>query len=217
MKSLDHPNVIACKGYTVKPNEFWLIMEYANLGNMTSLIQTYGPLEEQTIAVYAKQTLKGLEYLHKQKIIHRDIKPSNILLNTGSELMLSDFGCSSRMEGSATSEGNIAGLKGSIAYMAPELLRETTLSRKSDIWALGCTVLEMVTGRPPWAEKKYDNIYSLLLEVATKNVTPAVPDSISAELKDFLSKCLCREPKDRASAEELLSHPFFSKHDKNIN
>lgn len=212
MTSLKHRNVITCLGFFNKLNEYWLVLEYANLGNMGSLISNYGPLEEQTVAVYAKQILHGMDYLHKNKVIHRDIKPSNLLLTTGSELMLADFGCSFKMEASQTNEGNIAGLKGSMSYMAPECLKETTLSRKADIWALGCTLLEMVTGKQPWAERKFDNVFSLMLEVATKNVTPAVPDTLSPELKDFLSKCLQREPKDRSSAEELLQHSFFGIH-----
>jgi len=201
-------------GFLTKPTEYWIVMEYANLGNLQSLISTYGKLEEQTLVVYLRQILKGIDYLHKNKVIHRDLKPSNILLTNEVEVKLSDFGCSFQMEGSQTKEDLVISFKGSIPYMAPELLVETHLSRKGDIWSIGCTVLEMATGVPPWSDRKFDNCFHAVYQIGTQKITPTVPEDLSSDLKDFLSKCLLSDPKDRASAEDLLSHKLITKYDK---
>lgn len=186
-------------------------MEYANLGNLRSIMKTYGPLCEQTLVVYLKQILSGLAYLHRNKIIHRDIKPSNLLINNDVEVKVSDFGCSFQMNVSETRDDFVSTFKGSIPYMAPELLRETQLSRKSDIWSIGCSVLELVTEKEPWHEKNFDNYFAAILEIGTQPVTPTVPDELSEDVKDFIQRCLKRDPNERPSAEELLEHKLIKK------
>ena len=212
MTSLSHRNIINCNAVITKPAECWLVMEYANLGNLQSLVKVYGPLEEKTIAIYTRQMLSGLAYLHENRIVHRDIKPSNILLTNEVEIKLSDFGCSFKMIDSQTKEDMVDSFKGSIPYMAPEVLLQANLPRRSDIWSLGCTVLEMATAKPPWSEKNFDNNFAAILTIGKNDITPEVPESLSPDLKDFIGRCLKREPKERPSAEELLGHALITKY-----
>ena len=93
--------------------------------------------------------------------------------------------------------------------MAPEVLLQTKQGRKSDIWSLGCTVIEMLTGRVPWDEHAFDNPMQAILYIAQDGRLPKLPQPISNELHDFLLLCLNREYKMRPSADELIQHPFF--------
>lgn len=212
MMSLDHQNITNTIGYLQKDFEMWLLMDYANLGSMEGVCNTFGKLEEQTVAVYLRQILSGLDYLHDHKVIHRDIKPSNLLLTDEGVVKLSDFGSFYRMETSQTVDDMISTLKGSIMYMAPEAAQQSSPSRKSDIWSLGCVVLEMVTGLKPWSELQFDNLYAALMVIATSGKSPTVPDTLSDTLRDFLDNCFKIDPKERLTAKELLQHPFLAKY-----
>ena len=98
--------------------------------------------------IYVAQVLSGLEYLHFNGIIHKDIKGANMLLTTGGIVKLSDFGSSKRLVEQVEMKYK---LEGSVYWMAPEVIKDGVYSRSADIWSLGCTVYEMLTGLPPFA------------------------------------------------------------------
>lgn len=92
--------------------------------------------------------------------------------------------------------------------MSPESVKKLEYTRFSDIWALGCTLIEMATGEPPWSE--YKNTMAVLYNIFNTKTPPEIPRNISLELKDFLECCLCIEPTDRLNVYQLLRHPFIT-------
>lgn len=101
-----------------------------------------------------------------------------------------------------------SGFRGTPNWMSPESIKSLEFTRFSDIWSLGCTVIEMATGQPPWTE--YKNPMSVLYYIANLNTMPPIPQNVSAELKDFLKCCLKIEAKERRNVYELLRHPFIT-------
>lgn len=184
-------------------------MEYADAGSLEKLTSTYGKLPENLVAFYIKQILNGLVYLHERKIIHRDIKPANILTTSQGQVKISDFGCSQQMITSQTPAEIVQQMKGSVPYMAPEALRQEVLSRKADIWSLGCLALELATGKQPWSEKSWDNMYGAVFFIGGNEVVPEVDDELSDGFKAFLDRCLQRNFEERASAQDLLKDEFM--------
>lgn len=125
------------------------------------IYRNYGKITPETARSYTKQLVEAVKYLHINKIIHKDIKCSNVLVSSEGVLKLSDFGSSKKFDQTnSVAAYNVNGamtFKGSVLWMAPEVIRENKYGRKSDIWSLGCTVLEMISGKTPWADKNYDN------------------------------------------------------------
>jgi serine/threonine protein kinase len=163
-------------------------------------------LQERLIRLYLKQILEGLGYLHTNGIIHRDIKSANILLDLNGNIKLSDFGCSGQIYNSAESE-IFSSLKGTIPWMAPEVIRQNKYGKKADMWSLGCTVLEMATGEVPWG--KLENYVQALFKIGRSEATPLIPENLSENLKDLLRLCFKREPKERPTIEMLKKHAFL--------
>ncbi len=101
------------------------------------------------------QILEGLEYLHNNNVIHRDIKGANILVDNDGNVKLTDFGCAKQLEFTVNSLSNKENfnntLKGSVPWMAPEVINQAVYDKKVDIWSFGCTILEMATAKTPWA------------------------------------------------------------------
>ncbi|KAL3821021.1 hypothetical protein ACJIZ3_006926 [Penstemon smallii] len=200
LSTLNCPRVVGYKGYDIRTENgksmFNLMMDYAPEGTISDEIcRRGGHLKESMISYYTCQIVQGLEYLHSRGIVHCDIKGSNILLAEGCA-KISDFGCSK-----AVDEAVIGGTP---MFMAPEVARGEEQRFPADIWALGCTIIEMSTGRAPWP-----NAPNTLNRIAFSGESPQIPDSLSDVCKDFLDKCLRVEARERWTAEELLRHPFL--------
>ncbi|KZV56396.1 mitogen-activated protein kinase kinase kinase 2 [Dorcoceras hygrometricum] len=201
-------HIVKCLGFdtTLENGErvYNLHLEYVPGGTLSEKIAKQGcPLDEGLIRSYAHQMLQGLDYLHRNGFVHCDIKGQNILIGE-SGLKIADFGCAKRVEANTCLKQVFAGTP---AYMAPEVARGEEQSFAADIWAFGCTVIEMATGSCPWPEMK--DPASVLYRIASSGDIPVFPSWFSDEGKDFLSKCLTRDPRKRWTAGEILKHPFF--------
>merc|ERR1711871_670774 len=119
---------------------------------------------------------------------------------------LADFGCSKQLQGAATGsmDESLRSIRGSVPWMAPEVIKQSGAGRSADIWSLGCTVIEMATGKRPWPDLA-DN-FSALFHVATAQTGPPYPDFEEPELDLFLQLCFKLQPEERATARDLLHH-----------
>lgn len=216
LQSLKHPNIVRYLGSSVEGSFLNIFLEFVPGGSIASLIKKFaatpeGGLHESLIRNYTKQILTGLQYLHANHIIHRDIKGANILVDDKGVVKLADFGASKKIEGIVAQAGavdSIPSLKGTVFWMAPEVIKQSGYGQQADIWSVGCTVIEMATGRPPWFAQD-DNQASTLFRIATSDEIPAPPSDFSDEGKDFLAQCFKRNPKERPTATKLLQHPWL--------
>ncbi|XP_011016552.1 PREDICTED: mitogen-activated protein kinase kinase 2-like, partial [Populus euphratica] len=158
------------------------------------------------------QVLKGLLYLHREKhIIHRDLKPSNLLVNHRGEVKITDFGVSAIMQ---STSGQANSFVGTYNYMSPERISGGKYGYKSDIWSLGLVLLECATGQfpfsPPELDEGWTNVYELMEAIVDQPPPSASSDQFSPEFCSFISACVQKDPKDRQSAHELMTHPFMN-------
>ncbi|XP_052193593.1 mitogen-activated protein kinase kinase kinase NPK1-like [Diospyros lotus] len=207
LKNLSHPNIVRYLGTVTEEETLNILLEFVPGGSISSLLGKFGSFPEAVIRTYTKQLLLGLDYLHNNGIIHRDIKGANILVDNKGCIKLADFGASKQVVKLATVSG-AKSMKGTPYWMAPEVIRQTGHSFSADIWSVGCTMIEMATGKPPWSEQ-YQEVAALFYVGTTKS-HPPIPEHISDEAKDFLLKCLQKEPELRPTASELLQHPFVT-------
>jgi hypothetical protein len=222
LQSLQHPRIVRYLGHErirgriatpghchADDGEKLVVMcEYMPGGSIAGAIRQFGPFEERAIALHTRQILEGLGYLHDNRVCHRDLKCDNILFDVNGCCKLADFGCSKRLDVSPEGATVIMkSMKGSIPWMAPEVLMGQGYGRSSDVWALGCCMLEMALARNPWGH--FDNIMQAMYRIGMGTTGPEIPDHLSENCRSFISKCLSRDPKSRPAVSELLEDPFL--------
>ena len=182
-------NLLVPSSYDTYGNIPYLVSKFCEKGSADGL---KGKLSEEQIIKFMKDTAQGLDYLHKHDIVHQDIKPENILIDDDDNYVLTDFGISNQSE---KKDQN-----GTPAYMGPERWGKNPISTsKSDIWSLGATVFEMITGDVPFGDGQAGAIQ------ASGEKIPDFPESFTnKKIKDLVVRCLDIEPENRPSAEEIV-------------
>ncbi|KAL9128903.1 MAG: hypothetical protein Q9217_002525 [Psora testacea] len=213
LRDLQHENIVQYLGSNSDEEHFNIFLEYVPGGSVAAMLNSYGSLQEPLIRNFVRQILAGLSYLHGRDIIHRDIKGANVLVDNKGNIKISDFGISKRVEASALLQPQKNGghlhrpsLQGSVFWMAPEVVKQTSYTRKADIWSLGCLIVEMFTGTHP-----FPNCSQLqaIFQIGNSSAKPNVPESASEEGKEFLGKTFEIDHEKRPSADELLLSPFL--------
>ncbi|XP_029386714.1 probable serine/threonine-protein kinase mkcC [Echeneis naucrates] len=219
LKTLSHSNIVGFLGTSLYQHVVSIFMEYIPGGSIASILHRFGPLPERVLVLYTHQILKGVAYLHLNRVIHRDLKGNNLMLMPTGIIKLIDFGCARRLSclnhSASTSGDLLRSVHGTPYWMAPEVINETGYGRKSDIWSVGCTVFEMATGKPPLAHM--DKIAALFYIGAQRGLMPTLPDGFSDNAKDFVKICLTRDQRLRPSADQLLKHSFIPKMETGVN
>lgn len=224
LEMLNHPNIVQYYGVEVHRDKVNIFMEYCEGGSLASLLD-HGRIEDEMVTqVYTFELLEGLAYLHQSGVVHRDIKPEDILLDFNGIIKYVDFGTARTVVGSRTRTVRNAAVQdfgvetkslnemmGTPMYMAPETISGSAVKGKlgaDDVWALGCVVLEMATGRRPWSN--LDNEWAIMYHVAAGRI-PQLPnrDEMTAAGRAFLERCLVQDPTMRATAVELLIDPWM--------
>jgi serine/threonine protein kinase len=207
LKSVSHENIIKYIDSEIIDKNLVLYLEYLPGGSLRILLDKYGPLNEELIKIYLSHILKGLKYLHDKEIIHGDIKAANVLLDLEGKAKLADFGCSYNILNTLNQKECIDVIKGSIPWMAPEVIKRENMGKPADVWSLGCLLIELVTAKTPWNE--FTSHYQAIYRIAKSDDIPNIPENISSSLFNLIKSCLNRNYTQRISVEELINHPFF--------
>ncbi|XP_065109819.1 serine/threonine-protein kinase 3 [Paramisgurnus dabryanus] len=206
MQQCDSPYVVKYYGSYFKNTDLWIVMEYCGAGSVSDIIRLRNKtLTEDEIATVLKSTLKGLEYLHFMRKIHRDIKAGNILLNTEGHAKLADFGVAGQLTDTMAKRNTVIGTP---FWMAPEVIQEIGYNCVADIWSLGITSIEMAEGKPPYAD--IHPMRAIFMIPTNPPPTFRKPELWTDEFTDFVKKCLVKNPEQRATATQLLQHPFIT-------
>ncbi|KAK2979924.1 hypothetical protein RJ640_002185 [Escallonia rubra] len=184
-----------------------LLLEYANGGSLADRVKHGGRLCEEEARKHTKSMLNGLHHIHEGGYVHCDIKPGNVLLVDGAA-KIADLGLAKKI---GERNQKRSGLRGTTMYMAPGAVAEGDYGAKGDIWALGCTVLQLLTGKPPWDFKEKADDWNVLYRIGFSDKLPEITRSgMSEEAIDFLRKCLVRDPRLRWSSDMLMKHAFVT-------
>ncbi|NXC76348.1 STK36 kinase, partial [Anhinga anhinga] len=201
MRGLHHPNIIQMLDSFETDKEVVVVTDYAE-GELFQILEDDGSLPEDQVQTIAAQLVSALYYLHSHRILHRDMKPQNILLGKDGVVKLCDFGFARAM---SIHTMVLTSIKGTPLYMSPELVEERPYDHTADLWSVGCILYELFVGTPPFYTSSIFQLVSLIVKDPIK-----WPEAISPVFKSFLQGLLMKDPRQRLSWPELLSHPFIA-------
>ena len=198
--ALNHPHLLHANFFDVCEQRPYLVMQYCP----TSAVSLVGTIDEPTAWKFIRDVADGLAYLHEQDVVHRDIKPDNILRDSNGRFLITDFGLSLRMRSTlrrnSTRQQNADNAPGTIGYMAPEMFSAKPQAVKAtDIWALGATLYEMLTGELPFMGQ------GGVMQLHGAEI-PVLKGEYSQNLKDTISACLAKDTWNRPTALKLIKN-----------
>lgn len=202
LRKLRHPHIVDFYGFEEDNSFYKIYMEFMEEGSVSSIIDNYGLLQESVVVNYLRQIISALEYLHYNNVIHRDIKGGNILVKSNGMVKIGDVGSAKIIK----QQNKANSFVGTGCWMAPEIVQCKEYDCYADIWSLGCTVYEMLTGKPPFES---ENSYGALMKIVEFNEKNFVyPPGLSYLAVSFIRCCLKKNDKERANIFQLKQHPF---------
>ncbi|KAJ0545963.1 putative protein kinase AGC-PDK1 family [Helianthus annuus] len=216
LDQLTHPGIIQLHFTFQDTYSLYMALESCEGGELFDQITRKGRLTEDEARFYAAEIVDALEYMHNMGLIHRDIKPENLLLTSDGHLKIADFGSVKPMQDSqitvlpnATSDEKASTFVGTAAYVPPEVLNSSPATIGNDLWALGCTLFQMLSGTSPFKDASEWLIFQRIIARDVR-----FPDYFSKDAKDLIDKLLDIDPLKRPGAgpdgyESLKNHPFF--------
>ncbi|AQZ17714.1 HSL1 (YKL101W) [Zygosaccharomyces parabailii] len=207
MKLISHSNVLGLYEVWENKSELYLVLEYVDGGELFDYLVSKGKLGEREAVHYFRQVVQGVSYCHAFNICHRDLKPENLLLDKKNKsIKIADFG----MAALEVSNKLLQTSCGSPHYASPEIVMGRPYhGGPSDVWSCGIILFALLTGHLPFND---DNIKKLLLKVQSGRYH--MPQNLSPEAKDLISKILVVNPFRRIPTNEILNHPLLTKYDK---
>ncbi|XP_072535713.1 serine/threonine-protein kinase ULK4 isoform X1 [Salminus brasiliensis] len=227
---IKHENVVSFYEWYETSNHLWLVEELCTGGNLEAVISQDECLSDDIVREFAKDLIKGLKYIHDSGIVFSDLTPAKILLDGPGTLKYSNFGLAKAQgenledffalvltedggdKDNTTPRKNIKNrTQGSPLYCAPEVLRGGTTSISSDLWALGCILYEMFTGKPPFISESFTDLVDRILNADPPSAVQKGPtcSQPSPEFQSLLQGLLQKDPVNRLNWEQLLLHPFW--------
>lgn len=203
---LNHPNIVRYVEHFEQEGTLFIIMEYANGGDLYSSIQSRrGRLfTEEEVLHYFSQLCLALSYLHEQNVLHRDLKSQNVFLTKDNVVKLGDFGISAALRSAQELRETVCGTP---YYFSPEMCLNQPYNSKSDVWALGCILYELATLRNAFDA---NNMYSLVRKIL-RGVYPPISPSFSLPLSNLISRMLQLHPERRPPVRDILRVPFIQR------
>lgn len=203
MAHLKHPNIVSLYDYMESPQGLFLIIEFVEGYPLDEFIQKVsGPISEDKVAFLFGKILDGFAYAHSQGVIHRDIKPSNIMISPdGQDVKILDFGIAKLLGNNSKSLTKTGSRMGTVLYMSPEQVKGQELDQRSDIYSLGVTLFQMLTGKCPYNEANMTEyeVYEQIVNYTLPRVKTFYP-SVSGRMQAIIDKATAKDPAERFSS-----------------
>lgn len=235
LRILNHPNIVKLEEIKMDENNYYIVMEYINGGELSDYLKKYidkygNPFSEEIVQYLMKQIISALIYIHDLNIIHRDLKLENIMVDFDNEkdkeelnmmkakIKIIDFGFAIMLSSKFSLTNSAVG---TFMYMDPKILKEFNnqvlvdksrgYGKEVDIWSLGCICYQLFRGKYPFEAKTFEELVGKIDKGKYR-----LPTTASREIISFLDKMLKYKGKDRLSAKELINEPFLVKNFKDF-
>jgi len=216
---IEHPGIVRLY-YTFQDNaSLYYVLDIASGGELLAVLKKIGSFNEECTRFYGAQILSAIEHMHDRGVIHRDLKPENVLLDDQMHIKITDFGTAKLLpdprvprdpqanydfDESDQESQRAQSFVGTAEYVSPELLRDKHACKASDLWAFGCIIFQLLTGRPPF---KAQNPYQTFQKIV--NLEYEFPQGFPPAAKDMVERLLVLDPQRRLSIEHIKNHEFF--------
>lgn len=203
-RSLSHANVVRFLSFFDDDINVYIVLELCKQRSMMELHKRRPIVTEYECRFYIHQILRGVRYLHDQRIIHRDLKLGNLFLNDSLNVKIGDFGLATRIEFDGERKKTLCGTPN---YIAPEILNKKGHSYEVDVWSIGCVMYTLLAGQPPFETKTLKDTYSKIRKGEYR-----LPNQMNKLPKEMIMAMLTSDPGKRPTVHQLYKFPFLTQY-----